>query len=574
MKIIHKIFWLLLPAIVLLSGCAEDKLDDIADNRYTTEAFKSSNVRIVNLGGSNQAIVNGDTLTNFVIVGPLEQKQYPSTKYFPKDGRLGITWTLPQNLLKNDNTSFIEIKFWDYTGTPSEHKFEVKDNGYAKDYYTLLNDNYAAGIPEVVEVPRDISAPSKPENSKVRLINFSEKSSRDDGIEEFYGPVTLAWGDGTAIDEKLSNLAIGEISDYIEIPYGTYQLKVLSEDGRQMPGVGSPTIDQMNSSISFIQNSKVIPSYMTYAPVVDFKPGGIYTVVVYASYFEYPYLVNLMERENYIQNGFRVIADIAEPVNTTFARAQFVNARPEEGEVSLKVSNKNTDVVPFGNYTEYITLIQGKHEIQALGGNTPLASLEYDVKAGDNYTVWLFKTENGTDTLVVSHNDLSGVTPIIGGANTQDASFNRNKTNFFTHMRFFNFNMDFPYATFTSDNGQRFGGSYDETATEQLTPGFIPHTNPIVKYLNGTVGIQGIPQKFLQPSDIMVYKSSKETSPGTWAEEVPILTTRDLITRPELYDVREGKPAFDVGSYSIALIGKNSQDDRYKSKMIIVKHTK
>lgn len=578
MKISNKFFALLLLGTML--ACAKDKFVENTDNRYNTEASKSSNVRIVNLGGSNQVIVNGDSLTNFTIrngeTDPLSGK-YPATKYFPGDGRLGMLWKVPQDLLNNNNKAEVEVAYASYQGIGIglNKKFEVHDSGDPVDYYTLFADLYTVGLPDVIAVPRNIQAPRNPENCKVRIINFCEKpgvsQEKSEKIEDLFGPLSLTWSDGTAIDSKLSHVPVGEISDYVEIPYGTYQLRVLTENNRQLPAAGSPTMDYMTSSMSYIENrTAVIPTYLTYNPIAHFKPGGIYTVVVYSQPFKYPNINDPEYTHDQMQNGFRIIADVDPPINNTYARLQFVNAAAQPGAASLRVGSKKTGSASFGKHTDYIALVQGRHKIEALRDNAVIASLEYEAKAGDNYTVWLYKTTEDKDSLVVSHNNLSGVT-YAGENGTQDASNERNKTSFYTDVRFFNFNNNFPYATFTSDNGKPFntnGRTFDERSTEQLTPGFIPWVYPNIRLLQPTGNMLFMPQK------IMAYHATQYTTPGTWADEVTILTTKDLIARPELYAVRGSIPAVDIGVYSIALIGTQKDDAQYKSKMIIVKHTK
>jgi len=578
MKSSKKIFVLLL--LGLFVSCSKDKFVEEVDNRYSTEASKSSNVRIVNLGGSNQVIVNGDSITNFVIrngeTDPMAGK-YPPTKYFPVDGRLGMLWNVPQDLLNEQNSADIEVTYLAYQGIGIglQKKFKIQDKGNSVDYYTLLGDYYNVGLPEVIEVPRSVESPRTPENCKIRIINFTEKpgesQATQETIEDLYGPVSLAWSDGTAINKALSHVPVGKVSDYVEIPYGTYQLKVLTENQRQLPSTGSLIMDYMTSSISYIENrTAVIPTYLTYNPIANFKPGGVYTVVVYSQPFDYPNINDPEYTHKQVQNGFQIIADMNPPVNNTYARIQFVNARAEAGAVSLKVGNKSTDAVSFGTYSGYIAAIQGRLQFEALLNNTTLAAVDYDVKAGDNYTVWLYSTATGKDSLVVSHNNLSGVT-FGGQSGTQDATYERFKTNFYTDVRFFNFNTAFPYATFTSDNGKPFsnnGWAFDERSTEQLTPGYIPWVNPYVRL------VQMGGNTKIQTQKIMVYHATENTTPGTWADEVAIYTTQDLIAKPELFAIRGALPNADIGSYSIALIGKQTQDPRYKSRMMIVKHTK
>ncbi|QIH34885.1 DUF4397 domain-containing protein [Sphingobacterium sp. DR205] len=578
MKSSKKIFVLLL--LELFVSCSKDKFVEEVDNRYNTGASKSSNVRIVNLGGSNQVIVNGDSITNFVIrkgeTDPMAGK-YPPTKYFPVDGRLGTLWNVPQDLLNKQNSADIEVTYVAYQGIGIglQKKFKIQDKGNSVDYYTLLGDYYNVGLPEVIEVPRSVESPRNPENCKIRIINFAEKPGESqvtqEAIEDLYGPVSLTWSDGTAINNALSHVPVGKVSDYVEIPYGTYQLKVLTENQRQLPSTGSLTMDYMTSSISYIENrTAVIPTYLTYNPIANFKPGGVYTVVVYSQPFDYPNINDPEYTHNQVQNGFQIIADMDPPVNNTYARIQFVNARAEAGAVSLKVGDKSTEAVGFGSHTAYMPAIHGKLQFQAVLNNTALTAVNYDVKAGDNYTVWLYSTATGKDSLVVSHNNLSGVT-FGGQSGTQDATYERFKTNFYTDVRFFNFNKVFPYATFTSDNGKPFsnnGWAFNERSTEQLTPGYIPWVNPYVRL------VQMGGNTKIQTQKIMAYHATENTTPGSWADEVAIYTTQDLIAKPELFAVRGALPNADIGSYSIALIGKQTEDPRYKSRMMIVKHTK
>ncbi|MDR2271468.1 MAG: hypothetical protein LBF27_11245, partial [Sphingobacterium sp.] len=100
--------------LVLLSifalSCKRENLDYTFDYRPNPDAEKASNVRLVNLSQNAQLIANGDSLTNFFVppqrIGyiPPEELTPPGTRYFPKDGRLGQSWSVPQDLFQTDGT--------------------------------------------------------------------------------------------------------------------------------------------------------------------------------------------------------------------------------------------------------------------------------------------------------------------------------------------------------------------------------------------------------------------------------------------------------------------------------------
>ena len=555
--------------LLMLSGCSEDKLDYVVDNRASTAAIENSKFRIVNLRGANQVIANGDSLTGFILKDPLaaDASDYPGTKYFTKNGKMGKLWQIPQDLFNASDSLKLKIEILSYNFYGSPVEFSIQKKTTPTDYYLVqTNEYYLSGQPDMLAIPRDTKSPARPDYFKVRLLNLSSQLLNNSaGMENLNGPLQLTWADGTPVSDKLNNIKPGEYSEYIEIPYGTYQFKVLTPDGRQIPGQEPDDyyiIDPSTSSIcTYNSANQPQPTYQTYAPIHAYKPGGIYTIVVSAQSFKYPYPGSTTnEQLAAYQNGFEIIADVDEPVNTTYARAQFINALPKDGAVTLKLNGKEISEagVTFGSVTDYTTLINGNYTLEAMdsGGNV-LASTTYPMSAGQNYSVWLSNANTGNDSLIVVANNLSGSMYSDTG-DGQDASYNRINMPYFLKLRFLNFNTDFQYLSFTTDNGQAFSS----TIGLQLKPNFVPKEEPYVSLKYET----------LNSFQIMAYRSTATTAPGVWADEIPVLTSQDLIPRPELYS--KGIPALNTGVYTIALIGRKTDDDRYKSKMIIITHTK
>lgn len=551
----------------LLMGCEKDKEDILIDNRWDTDVSKNSNIRLINLRGSSQLIVNGDSLTSFILRdrNAPDYYKYPGTKYFPEDGRFGSQWTIPLELFDSSNQAHIIAKSLTYYGLPDYPvELTVKADEQPIDYY-LLMAFFVNGMPDYLAVPRSIEAPSKSDHFKLRIVNLAAEITtlEGQGMENLLSPVTLTWADGTPISEKLSNIAPQTYSDYIEIPYGTYQFKVLTSDGRQLPSkpklgyimyldpqTSTMLASQMNTNIHY-------SSHLTSAPINTFQPGGIYTLVVHPQEFTY-YEPQGSDQLNGVQNGFDFINDISEPANINYGRLQLVHALPGTENIYLKINGKTQDdvAVKYAGYTDYIRLIKGYYTVEAVdeSGQT-LASISFNLDANSNYSLWLHNASGKPDISVVA-NDLSGSSYSSRGE--QDASYNRITRPIYQKLRFLNLNNHYPYITFTANNGQPFSND----ASQQLQPGVIPAQEP---YLFLSV----IGDAF----NVMAYRSSPTIMPGEWIDKISALSSsRDMIARPELY-IR-GLPASEPGVYTIALIGETPDNTAYPARMIVVKHTK
>ncbi|SDF55772.1 protein of unknown function [Mucilaginibacter pineti] len=557
-------FWIGLLLLLVLGSCKKTKQDFNTDNRNITDVRKNSSVRIINLAGYNQLQVNGDTLTNYVVRplnDPLENS-YPGTKYFPDNGRLGTTWSIPQGLLINSSARLL-VETKSYQGGGARLDLQVQEDAQqALDYYLLpgpASNALTAGLPDFLKIPRSIAAAPDPSHFKIRILNLTGKVTGDPRLEDLVTPLSLTWADGTPVSSETSNILPGKYSEYIELPYCTAQLKVLTTNGIQVPGNGQYMV--LNPT-----TSTIVGTSLTYAPIKTFAPGGVYTMVVTPRQFNIPTAgTTTGETTTAYQNSLRLINDIAEPVNITYSRMQAVNALPGINGIKIMVNGKPLGAaIDYTSYTEYGTFIIGQYTIQAVNAaGTVLASTSLKPDANSNYTLWVHPDAGGKTTITAVANDLSGT--LVGNA-TDDATYARNYDEFSFTMRFLNLCPDMPYLTLTTDNAQDFNSVYgfNTGAVNNLRPGIVPIEFPYIRAVYNA-----------NPYQIMAFRSTPAVVPGTWASDIPVLTGKDLIARPALY-VRGTLPNHEPGFYTIALVGKTDAGvpTAEKAKMIIVKHSK
>lgn len=555
-------------------SCKKDKSDYFYDNRPVTDVRGNSLVRLVNMTGANQVIMNGDSLTNFKIINPLggAQPLYPGTTYFPENGRLGLTWTIPRQLLQSGKASIV-TDMLAYQSPRDSIAFEVEEkNNMPVDYYMVQGKIWTVGDqPRVIAIPRSVSSPEKAGYFKIRLINLADQlKPQSDPAENISGPLTLTYADGTPVSIATSNVATRQVSEYVEVPYGVYQFRVLTSQGTQVTAIGGSAeeftniIDPATSTLVKAANGipHTVSTNLTYAPVKTYQAGGIYTIVVGIANFTTPYYPgNPGETSTAMQNGFRVIADISEPANTTYTRLQAAHVLPGEGNITVKVNGKPLADLTYAAHSEYGIYITGLANIEAVNTQgTVIAAMKENLGAGLNYTAWVYRRPDGKAAISLVSNNLSGGYYYPDG-NGQDGVNARRQLLFPFNIRFLNFCSGLPYVSFTSNNGQPLAG-YE--STKNLEPGKTPVELPYVRFGQAQTEYQ-----------FMVYRSSPAVYPGSWLSEIPVLKSTDFIARPELY-VRGPQPAHEPGIFSVALIGQlnNAQPEAQKAKMIIVKHTK
>ncbi|ASZ09652.1 DUF4397 domain-containing protein [Chitinophaga pendula] len=555
----------LIAILLLLGACKKDKLNYEYDNRPLKEPRKKSNVRIINLADYNQVVANGDTLTNFVVrrAGTPNENDYPGTTYFPTNGRLSKIWEVPQDVFDAREKANLTICNWTLSGVINMVRFTT-ENSYSRPLDYILPPAFAfKGQPEVVPVPRDVSAPSKPDHFKIRIINLtgainSPGSNVNGPIEDLQGPVTLSYADGTPVDTKTSHIASANpVSGYVEVPYGTYQFKVLTEDGRTLPAISQDAkysiIEPVNSSVLVRYNK---PINQIYAPIKTYQPGGIYTVIVTPQNFRY-YTNERDQDATTYQNGFQIINDNSLTPNTTYCRLQTVNAWKDQ-PVTIRTNGREIATgLTFGKAGAYANLVNGHHKIEAIDANGKvIATTEQLLRPAQNYTAWLYPTKEGDAKLLIVANDLSGMSY---NGSSEDATYDRFQYDYIFNQRFLNLSPDNPYVSFTKDNGI----ALSLNASINLQPGIPLEQKPYI-----TMGYD------MPRFNMMAYRSLPDVVPGIWADDIPVRGSEDFIANKTLYtNINRPLPTHEPGIYTVALIGRTGNATP-KATIMILKHNK
>ncbi|MGN7821411.1 hypothetical protein ACTJJB_14865 [Chitinophaga sp. 22536] len=563
-RCLHTVMLYLLSAGVLTS-CTK-KEDFTYDNRVNPQADAASSVRIVNLRGATELMVNGKQLSAFMLPnyeGYYDENTTKGTPFFPETGRMGLTYTIPQQLVSADGT-VKDIRFASFVRSFSlalTRGFVAKDDfNHPVDYYfTYFAPNTGQLTDSLFAIPRSVSPPANPEHCKVRLLNLSSSSAA------FGGNMRVVWADGTTV-AGLDNIGVGQYSEYVELPYGTYQLKVMAMDGQMVPGVGGSTqeFNVINPPTGTIMLPGVkakprvngfVDSKLTFAPLKTYQPGGVYTIVVADQpTFRYPTGSDNGETYPGKNNAFRIIAD-AEPQNNTYARLQAINVLPGKS-VSVSVDgNMLGNALAFSAASAFKPYITGTHVVKVTdAAGTALTDSTVSLIPGDNNTIWVYE-KNGKAAISIVANNLSN--SFYSGA-TEDGSYSTTKIEFPSWIRFMNFCPDLPEATFTTDDGQVLGTTL---AGQRLQLGVPMVKNPYVM----------LDANFYQ--SVLAYASAENVIPGNWLREVTPLRSRDFIARPELYPAGRS-PISETGVYTVALIGNlnTSKPGSEKARMIIIKH--
>ncbi|WP_133166322.1 DUF4397 domain-containing protein [Sphingobacterium haloxyli] len=566
-------------ALLLFSSCKKENLDYKVDYREFTEAIEPSMVRLVNIGRNRNLEVNGDSLTNFrwppanPEAPDEERTQVLPTKYFPSTGQLGLTWTVPNEFFTPEHAT--EITF--YSGPTlnrMHHTFPIHEDGsQPTDYYLLKIEREMHEGPEVIEVPRDVTAPSRPDHFKIRLLNFAQ--TFDNYLvtaENLMAPMTLAYADGTPVSPETTNVPIGQWSEYVEVPYGTYQFKVLTQDQRQVPmATTSPTIHVTTSAIPDMTqrdpNDARSPAStgLVYAELQTFQPGGIYSIAVHPYTMKYnaPGAGNAFTVTDIIQNAFQVITDLSAPLNNSYVRVQLVNATLNSSPLRLELSQeRTTEAVPSERYSDYVISLVGSRMLQVKdpSGNVVIHQ-EAQLQAGKNYSLWVYTGENQElQSLLVSNNLASS--EMLGNSDSNGNygdPFRRYYPFPFTY-RFLNLLTGFEEVTLTNQLGIPYG-----RPASHLLQGVAKDDNPY--YFN--IGSDQYREQWF-----MLYQSSPTELPGRWISEVTGLSTKAMIADETLYTrANRNVPNAEPGVYTVAAIG-TFNDGQKNAKIMYVKHTK
>ncbi|WP_437918026.1 hypothetical protein [Sphingobacterium sp. LRF_L2] len=554
-----------------LSSCDKDKVDvSIAAPLMEHEL---SNSRIVMFNQQyEQVVANGKMVTNIV-------RPYEGSEYFPDRGMYGgiwqaPVWEIPQELFEEGTIDFYMNKAID-NGDQNSLNFTVEeDNTVHLDHYIIppLLD----GSAEIVTTERSVASSSKPDHFKIRVLNLTRKVSNGNVIEDVSGPVTLAYADGSAVHKATTAIPVDNGgSEYIELPYGTYQFKLLTADGRQISGNNIENDNGDNLVISIdpatsraTTQTGAGSALLTYAPIKTYQPGGVYTLVVCP-----------MQFGGTVQNGFVRIVDNIIPINSAYARVQAVNAHIGQ-LVSFYVNGEELQSnLAYNNYSAYKIVSTGDVKVEARAASGEIiASTTSHVDAGANVSAWLYTNTEGIAELKMVFNDLSGVA--YRGINSDDAYYNKQTYDMPLAFRFLNLSADFEQVSFTMNDGKSLltdnpfnlqyrGYTYakDESAVYNLEPGKIPVKFPYVYFhFNSTT-----------PFDLFVFRSNAGTIPGVWANDVPVFASSGFVDNAELYSqVGRTVPTYETGYYTLALIGRTGADvpAAEKAKVWKVKHNK
>ena len=575
---------LLLSCCFLFFGCSKPKEDFTYDNSHPR--YDPSAVRIINTAMYRQVIADYDSLTNF-------DKTGAPTRFFPGDGLLGRIWEIPKSLFAADEAYITLMGIQDYSAVPVQSRpvsLLIPGANKPKDYYTIWPGG--VGQPEVVSIDRDIQASSKRDHFKIRIINLMKSvgalpsPGSTGALEDLSGPITLAYADGTPVSSQTSNISVEQrTSPYIEMPYGTYQFKILSADGREISatthGVNEDDFEyrRLDPPTSRI----VIPSTgggvtgLTYAPIRTYQPGGVYTIVV--APFPFDYLLTSGSSQFAYQNQFKVIDDVPPPPNFNFARIQCVNALPGN-YVDFRINGiPLSDVVRYGQGSGYqIVSANGEYVVEAQNSEgVELARVTHSIQAGQNHSVWLWQDAQGKVRLLPVANDMS--TEFYSNRFDDNASVNRLEHTMALSTRHLNLSSDLPYLSYTINNGQ----DMRQYMTLQV-PGagsfYVEHSDDVMYNLRPGVPIVDLPYARWRVDygvtfEWMAYRSTPGVTPGFWLDQIPVFRSTDLIARPALYtQVGRPLPAMEPGIFTVAVIGRTAEgaSNIEKAKIIAVKH--
>ncbi|NLU92010.1 DUF4397 domain-containing protein [Chitinophaga sp. Ak27] len=544
---------LLAGVLLLTAACSKSKEDVRTGNEPDYSNSAKSSVRLVTFN-TWDVMVNGRKVTNWIFTPDnMPVLPYP-TPYFPVTGKLKDSWYLPQQFLDSKGEATIKIGS---PGGPSQpdylaDSFTVKDDYYQpSDYYLYTSAVDHLGVYSTTRVPRTTAIPADPTHIRIRLVNLCAAAGNgsDNGL-------TLALANGTPVSGVTSHIANHTWSDYVELPFGTYQFKVLIDGTEQQIPGRPPTLLGTVSPDNYSLNG----TQVYYSPVQTFQPGGVYTVVVARMsgvyrYGEYPLF----------PNTFSIIADIDPPVNIAYGRIQVVNAAVEgEKGIHIRVDGRDAPAIAYGKAGDYITLVTGQHTISITDASgKSLAEKTIDLKGGDNVTVWAYPAAGDGMGITVVANNMGGTRIIGSNADGSDALnnlYNPLKFKMLVQTRFLNLCPELPEITFTGINGVLF--KEDRFSAAVAAQHLVPGQASAAPYPYVDLGpITG--------GSVQVYRSQPGTLPGDRITSVPALTPADFVKMPATF-YPDGNYGSEPGVYTVALVGHNTAGQH--PRLIVIKH--
>ena len=547
----------LLLGVVFAASCSKTKTDILPGNQPTTVNLAPSTIRIMLPAGA-ELMVNGDTLTNFLPLteyagaGGAPPTPVNPTPYFPATGKTAGPWYLPKRFLDGKGQATVKLYSAPIgSGTMLSDSFQVtEDYAHPTDYYLTAIDPPPNSTSIVTPVPRAITPASDPTHIRIRLVNLGEITTLDPTNAK---PLTLAFADGTPVSTVSSGIVNGKWSDYVELPYGTYQFRVLA-DGTplQIPGT-DPLLTTVRG-----ENDYTIQGGQYYVPTFSFQPGGAYSIVVMYTRGCYQF-----GDEPLGTNCFTLQTDISSSANLTYARVQGVNAAEQSG-VHFWMDGADSSI-GYGVASGYASLIAGTHDLKVTDASGKvLTQKNITVKGNDNLTAWIYPGTAG-DSIVLVQNNMGGLkqSGVGGGEDVTNTIYDPLKWHAIVQTRFLNLCPDLPYVTFTRNNGSLWLNDMFSTAAAavNLQPGKPADPSVMLyPYIDLGMGSSG---------KIQAYASQPSVVPGDRLKNVDDLEPAAFVRMPGYY-YPDGAPGMETGVYTVALIGRNITGQQ--PKMIVIKH--
>jgi hypothetical protein len=592
-RFVHLLFLLCLS---IGMGCTKTKLSSgiPPDNLLT---ITNSNIRLFNISQRDQSIVINNTVLAMQKRSPTEELNISAIgqQLFP-DGiwKNKTSFSIPTVLLDKSG--------WAHLSLPAiNSEITFKDTLIKNDPVNPV-DVYLLPTGKMMSFPRNNTPPANPQNFKIRIVNLGEPNDAFNAG----GPVSLTFADGAAVDPKLNGIANSRSSEYAEIPYGAYQFKLFAGAGAVPDFKRQLVTDNILPAFNYCIPG-ILPQEGFMPPVVTFKPGGVYTIMVINSLFTFDYTcVGTPSRESKKGNAYQVITDLDPGVNLSYARVNAVNVIPGK-RVTVKIDGKPLGEAPLDYIGDtfrekaipaaYYTLVQGGHTIEALDekGNS-MATTSLQLYPFDNYTIWVYAGKDGKTQFVFTPNDMTntlyktGEDPsgAMGPDDGTDGERRRRRYTYAWQSRFMNFCNEQSSITFTN-NGQFFLPEYIypdtlrfPSAYRNLAPGIAPAKNGSIIYrLQNIMGYKadGTPDSgianddFLYfPAKIWVNNTAGAQSPGALLTDiVPVTCVKTFTANDRMYSGAYTKPPAENGIYTMALVGGQAGA---KAKIIVIKHNK
>lgn len=549
-RVIH---FFLAGGLLLGTSCSKDKQDISSAHLPDEHNNTKSSVRLIMPLGSTDLQVNDTRLTDWVSYSLISQALPKPTPYFPVTGKFSGTYFIPQQFMNAQGQATVKIVTAQSNGDQVQDSFVVQDN-YAQplDYYLSTSaDPVPGGIYTYSAVPRATAAPAAPSSIRVRVVNLA--NNLDGGATNH---LTLTYADGSPVSAATSGVGPRAVSDYVEIPYGTYQFKLLIDGTtRQVPGKAPQLLNLTSSS-----NYALGATQVYYAPVQSYLPGGVYTILVSLISGSYQFGDSPVT-----PNCFQVITDIAPGANLTYGRVQAVNAADETG-LQWQVDADSITTIAYGNASAYRTLIAGRHMLTVKDAKGKTVSTQtFTLYSGDNLSFWAWPGNADSVRVTRIQNNMGGIRSTqlnSDGSDVSNGIYDPLKFDMIRQTRFLNFCPDFPYITFTGANGALFakGIFSDPLAAQNLQPGQAPDAR-VVSYPYVNLGYNA-------DGTVQAYSSRPQVLPGDRLTAVTPLGVNDFVHMPLAY--ANGNVGTEPGVYTVALIGRN--DATHHPRLIVVKH--